>query len=150
MVAKYLTHRRLRQPAQQAQQLQPPRRYPLVVVRARFWLDMTKHSAEDVCLIQSTYRLGSCSHLGFAGQTSSYSSNPGISLCRLAFLQGSGVQAIRVADLYGEQHVLVLLIDSTYFKVTSCGESRRRGCKGIEESQARQYAGKVTLHIVSR
>jgi hypothetical protein len=100
MVAKYPTHQRLRQPAQQAQQLQPRPRYPLVVVRARFWLDMTIYSADDVCLIQSTYRLGSRSHLSFAGQTSSYSSNAGISLSRLAFFQASGVQAIRVANLY--------------------------------------------------
>jgi hypothetical protein len=66
MVANYPTHRRLPQPAQQAQQLQPRRRYQLVVVRARFWLGMTEDSAEDVYVIQSTYRLGSRSHLGFA------------------------------------------------------------------------------------
>lgn len=66
MIARYPTHRRLCQPAQQAQQLQLGRRYPLVVVRPRFWLCLTKHSAEDVYLIQSAYGLGSRSHLGFA------------------------------------------------------------------------------------
>ena len=100
MIATCPTHRRLRQPDQQAQQLQPRRRCPLVVVRTWSWLRLTKRSAEDVCLIQSAYRLGSRGHLGVAGWTSNYSSsNIGVAFLWLTFLQAFA----RIGSLYMSQ-----------------------------------------------